>query len=83
MNEDLDFRERVVNMSMKHNHLIVCTTSQTYVYNVMNWSSPFTFDVKDTIYMIIQGAKYFILIDASQNFNVHNYEGKLISTPKY
>jgi len=27
MNDDLDFRERVVNMSMKHNHLIVCTTS--------------------------------------------------------
>ncbi len=27
MNEDLDFRERVNNMSMKHNHLIVCTTS--------------------------------------------------------
>ena len=27
MNEDLDFRERVVNMSLKFNHLIVCTTS--------------------------------------------------------
>jgi len=27
MNEDLDFRERVVNMSMKHNHMIVCTTT--------------------------------------------------------
>jgi len=31
----------------------------------MNWSSPFVFDVKDTIYMIVQGAKYFALIDAS------------------
>ena len=65
MNEDLDFRERVVNMSMRHNHLIVCTTSQCYVYNVMNWTSPFVFDVKDSIYLIIQGAKYFALIDAS------------------
>lgn len=83
MNEDLDFRERVVNMSMKHNHLIVCTTTQCYVYNVMNWTSPFVFDVKDTIYLIIQGAKYFALIDASQNFIVYNYEGKIISTPKY
>jgi len=83
MNEDLDFRERVVNMSMKHNHLIVCTTSQCYVYNVMNWSSPFVFDVKDSIYLIVQGAKYFALIDASQNFIVYNYEGKLISTPKF
>ena len=49
----------------------------------MNWTSPFVFDVKDTIYLIIQGAKYFALIDASQNFIVYNYEGKVISTPKY
>ena len=83
MNEDLDFRERVVNMSMKHNHLVVCTTTQCYVYNVMNWTSPFVFDVKDSIYLIVQGAKYFALIDASQNFIVYNYEGKLISTPKF
>ena len=83
MNEDLDFRERVVNMSMKHNHLVVCTTSQCYIYNVMNWTSPFVFDVKDTIYLIVQGAKYFALIDASQNFNIYNYEGKIISSPKY
>lgn len=27
--------------------------------------------------------KYFALIDASQNFNIYNYEGKLISSPKY
>ena len=25
--EDLDFRERVVNMSLKHGHMVVCTTS--------------------------------------------------------
>ena len=83
MNDDLDFRERVVNMSMKHNHLIVCTTSQCYVYNVMNWTSPFVFDIKDVIYLIIQGAKYFALIDAQQNFNIYSYEGKLVSTPVY
>lgn len=53
MNEDLDFRERVVNMSLRHNHLVVCTTTQCYVYNVMNWTSPFVFDVKDIVYMII------------------------------
>ena len=83
MNDDLDFRERVVNMSMKHNHLVVCTTTQCYVYNVMNWTSPFVFDIKDVVFLIIQGARYFALIDASQNFNVYSYEGKLVSTPKY
>jgi intraflagellar transport protein 80 len=34
LNEDLDFRERVVNMSLKHSHMVVCTTSQCYVYSV-------------------------------------------------
>jgi intraflagellar transport protein 80 len=27
--------------------------------------------------------KYFALIDASQNFNIYNYDGKLMSSPKY
>jgi intraflagellar transport protein 80 len=49
----------------------------------MNWTSPFVFDVKDSIYLIVQGAKYFALIDASQNFIIYNYEGKLVSTPKF
>lgn len=65
MNEDLDFRERVVNMDMRHNHLVVCTTAQCYIYNVSNWTSPFVFDVKDTVHMIVLGAKYFALVDAS------------------
>jgi intraflagellar transport protein 80 len=83
MNDDLDFRERVVNMSMQHDHLIVCTTSQCYVYNTTNWTSPFVFDIKDAVFLIVQGAKSFALIDASQNFNVYSYEGKLVSSPKY
>ena len=83
MNDDLDFRERVVNMGMAFSHLVVCTTTQCYVYNCMNWASPFVFDIKDTVFLIVQGAKYFALIDASQNFNIYSYEGKLVSTPKY
>jgi intraflagellar transport protein 80 len=85
MNEDLDFRERVVNMSLQFGYMVVCTTAQTYIYNVLtqNWTSPFVFDIKDSIYTIVQGKKYFALIDASQNFNVYNYDGKLISSPKY
>lgn len=85
MSEDLDFRERVVNMSLQFGFMVVCTTTQTYIYNVVsqNWTSPFVFDIKDSIYTIVQGVKYFALIDASQNFNIYNYEGKLISSPKY
>ena len=85
MNEDLDFRERVVIMSLQFGMMVVCTTTKTYIYNVIaqNWTSPFIFDIKDSIYTIVQGLKYFALIDASQNFIVYNYEGKLISRPTY
>jgi len=31
--------------------------------------------------MIVQGSKYFAIIDASQNFSVYNYEGRKVSTP--
>jgi intraflagellar transport protein 80 len=55
LNEELDYNERVVNMSLKYGQLIVCTTAQCFVYSfsAQNWTSPFVFDVKDSIYMIV------------------------------
>jgi intraflagellar transport protein 80 len=72
-------------MSMSFGNIIVCTKNQCSVYNIMqqNWSSPFVFDVKDSVMMIVQGHKYFAMIDASLNFNIYSYDGKLISSPKY
>ena len=83
MNEVLDYPERVVNMSLQFGHMIVATTTCCYVYNIAagNWQTPYTFDVRDTISMIVQGCAYFAIIDASQNFGVYNYEGKLVSKP--
>jgi len=67
MSEDLDFRERVVNMSLQYGFMVVCTTTQCYVYNIItqNWTSPFVFDIRDSIYTIVQGMKYFAMVDAS------------------
>jgi len=55
MSEELDFRERVVNMSLMFGFLVVCTTTQTYIYNVtsQNWTSPFVFDIRDIVYTIV------------------------------
>jgi len=83
LNEVLDYPERVVTMSIQFGHMIVATTNCVYVYNIaaQNWQTPYTVDVRDTISMIVQGQKYFAIIDASQNFAVYNYEAKLISKP--
>lgn len=62
-------------MSLKHGHLIVATTTQVFIYNTTNWTSPFVIDVKEPVSLIIQGAKYMVLIDYGQNLNIYNYEG--------
>lgn len=83
MNEVLDFSERVVLMEVKFGNLIVATTSMIYIYNIaqQNWQTPYQCDVRDAVSMIVQGSKYFAVIDASQNFVIYNYEGKMISKP--
>lgn len=83
VSEELDFSEKVINMSLRHHHLIASTTSQAFIYSVSNLSSPFVIDVKEPINNVVQGAKYVVLIDASQNIHVYDYEGKHISSPKF
>ena len=83
VSEELDFSERVINMSLRHHHLIVCTTHQVYIYNVANLSSPFVIDVKEPINSVVQGAKFLVLNDVVQNIHVYDYEGKHVSSPKF
>jgi len=40
-------------------------------------------DLKDPTLKIIQGSKYFALIDTNQGFSIFNYECKLTATPKF
>jgi hypothetical protein len=35
INEDLEFSQRVVNMGMSFSNIVVCTTNQCYVYNII------------------------------------------------
>lgn len=82
LNEELDFKDRVVTMSLKHSHLVVATTTQVFIYDAQNWTSPFVIETKDPISLIVQGAKYMALIDSAHNLKVYDYEGRHISSPK-
>mmetsp|Transcript_39014 Transcript_39014/g.38632 ORF Transcript_39014/g.38632 Transcript_39014/m.38632 type:complete len:501 (+) Transcript_39014:753-2255(+) len=83
ISEELDFSEKVINLNLRHNHLIVSTAHQVFVYNLSHLSSPYIIDVKEPINSVVQGAKYVVLIDASQDIYVYDYEGKHISSPKF
>jgi intraflagellar transport protein 80 len=78
----LDFKDRVINMSMCYDHLIVTTAGQCYIYSTSNWNTPQIFDLKDSVSIIIQSLKYFCLVESTNGLMIYNYEGKLVSNPK-
>lgn len=82
MREELDFKERVINMSMAFGHLVVSTQSQCYVYSFTNWSTPVIFDSKEAVSLIIQSPRYFCLVQAVSGIVVYNYEGRKVSNPR-
>jgi len=82
LSETLDYKDRVINMSMCYNNLIVTTTTQCYIYNVQNWGTPQIFEIKDSVSLIVQSPKYFCLVDAANGIYIYNYEGKNISSVK-
>jgi hypothetical protein len=47
VNEELDFKDRVISMSMAFNNLIVTSFSKCYIYLDSNWNTPHIFDIKD------------------------------------
>lgn len=49
MNSEFDFKERVINMSMKYNNLIITTSSHCYIYSFRNWNTPYIFDIRDSV----------------------------------
>lgn len=52
--EQLDYSNRVIQMSLANGHLIVVTTKQCHIHSSMSWNTPVVFDLKDSIvYMIL------------------------------
>ena len=82
MNQEFDFKERVINMSMCYNNLIISTSNHCYIYYFKNWNTPFIFDLKDAVSQIVQSSNYFCLVEVSSGLMIYNYDGKLVSNPK-
>eukprot|EP00794_Sanderia_malayensis_P011126 gene11126-12297_t len=81
--ENLDFRDRIIKVSLGHAHLIVTTSSQCYIYSVKNWNTPMIFDLKSgAVTLICLAEKHFLLADDT-GIQIFSYEGRLLSTPKY
>ncbi|CAH1781800.1 unnamed protein product [Owenia fusiformis] len=81
--EKLDFRDRIIKVSLAFDHLVVATSSQCYVYSTRNWNTPMIFDLKEgSVTLITQAEKHFLLVDSAGVY-VYSYEGRLVCTPKF
>ncbi|XP_072428822.1 intraflagellar transport protein 80 homolog isoform X1 [Chiloscyllium punctatum] len=79
----LEFRDRVIKASLSHEHLVVVTSLQCYVYSTKNWNTPLVFDLKEgTVSLVLQAERHFLLLDGAGIY-LYSYEGRLISSPKF
>jgi len=80
---NLDFPDRVIDISLAFGYLIVATTRQCHIYGVYNMHTPQIFELKESINLIIQCDKCFATVDNSLGVRVWSYEGRLMSNPKF
>jgi hypothetical protein len=69
--EDIDFREKLIDMTVGYNFLIVVTNNQCHIYNISSIQTPYKFDLKEKVKLILTCPKYFALIDDNNGINVN------------
>jgi hypothetical protein len=57
-------------MTIGYNYLIVVTNNQCHIYNINYIQTPYSFDLKEKVKMILTCPKYFALIDDNNGINV-------------
>lgn len=82
--EDLEFaRDRVVELGLGHDWLIVTTTTQCYIYSVSNLNTPIIFDIRAPPHFIHVSKRHFLTLDLISGLQVITFEGKILCSPKF
>eukprot|EP00033_Pygsuia_biforma_P003426 GCRY01003755.1.p1 GENE.GCRY01003755.1~~GCRY01003755.1.p1 ORF type:complete len:862 (+),score=264.97 GCRY01003755.1:209-2794(+) len=80
--EELDFRDRIVKLSLAYGHLVVCTSLQCYIYSHGNWTTPSIFDLRHPVSFLVQCESCFATVDPAQGVVVWSYEGRQVANPR-
>jgi len=82
--EDLEFaRDRIVEVGIGFDMLVVTTTTQCFVYSLQNLNTPIIFDMKAPPHFIKMCKKHFLTLDQVNGLQVISYEGRVICSPKF
>ncbi|XP_041968776.1 intraflagellar transport protein 80 homolog isoform X2 [Aricia agestis] len=81
--DQLDYPDRVIQIALGFNHLVVTTVKQCFIHKLTSWNTPVTFDLKDgTVSLILLAEKCICIIERS-GISVYSYMGRLLASPRY
>ena len=82
--EDLEYaRDRVVEVGLGFDMLVVTTTSQCFVYSLGNLNTPIIFDIKAPPHFVRLCKKHFLTLDSIAGLQVISYEGRVLCSPRF
>ncbi|KAG6457329.1 hypothetical protein O3G_MSEX010242 [Manduca sexta] len=80
--DKLDYPDRVIQIALGFNHLVIATVKQCFIHKLTSWNTPVTFDLKDgTISMILLSERCLCVIERA-GLSVYSYMGRLLASPR-
>jgi intraflagellar transport protein 80 len=82
--EDLEYpRDRIVEIAIAYEVLIVTTSTQCYVYNIQNLNTPIIFDLKISPNFIQICRRHFLMLDQLTGVQVFTFEGRVLCNLRF
>ena len=82
--EELTFdRDRVVEIGLGYEYLVVTTTSQCFIYSMQNLNTPIIFDIKAPPHFIHMCKRHFLTLDHLSGLQIITYEGRVLCSPRF
>lgn len=82
--EDIEYaRDRVVEMGIGFDHLVVTTSTQCYIYGLQNLNTPIIFDIKAPTHFLHLCRTHFLTLDLVAGLQIISYEGRTLCSPKF
>jgi len=76
-------KDRVVEVAVGYDHLIVVTSAQCYIYTLQNLNTPIIFEMKAPPLFLHLCRRHFLCLDLVAGLTVFSFEGRALSSPRH
>ncbi|XP_045512277.1 intraflagellar transport protein 80 homolog isoform X1 [Pieris brassicae] len=80
--DQLDYPDRVIQIALGFNHLVIATVKQCFIHKLTSWNTPVTFDLKEGSISMILLAERCICVVERAGVSVYSYMGRLLASPR-